>query len=129
MLDVTNYVAEATKEQAKALFGHTKFKLPDSHTLDSYIELLTPAMKKRVTIVLKANTMDSPDVTPDKISGYSEKYISKKFSLKGNFADRKLLLPTDPAHIWALLECLEEKYFTSELTHKMRETNSYSNLP
>jgi hypothetical protein len=128
LLDLTEHYAEVSTAEAKQVFSHKKLKLPQGVTIDEFVSLLTPSLRKKVAIVLRSKILDETGVNADSINDYAKEYLGRTFTVKGKFGDRQIELPTDVTELRSLLQCLEEQFFTTGLTKKQRETNSYADL-
>lgn len=127
-LPLDHLYTEASDEQVTALFAHPKLKLPDGTDVSALLPHLTPTARRKVAAVLESGVLNDAAVTPDKIKSYAEKYRGLELKLRTGGGQRRIELPTTPKHLVEFIRCLDEEFYTSELTQRPCETNSYRRL-
>jgi hypothetical protein len=127
-LPLDHLYREASNEQVRVLLGHAKLKLPEGATADGLMEHLTIPARKKIAAVLDSGILDADDVTADKIKAYAKKYCGMDMVLRTRGNRRQIEIPSEREQFLEFIRCLDEEFYTSELTQRRCETNSYRAL-
>ena len=124
-LPLDHLYREATTKQVEELLGHSKLILPPGFDMAVTLDAFTSITRKKVAAILDANTLQDAAVTPDKIKAYAKKYRKLDLTIRTKGGTRQIEVPSAPADVITLIRCLDEVFYTSELTDKQFETNSF----
>jgi hypothetical protein len=127
-LPLDHLYREASDKEVKELFRHAKLKLPEGFQSDDLLAHLNTPARKKVSAVLDSKILDIEEVTPEKIKSYAKKYRGLDVSLRGKPGSRCVELPSERHDLLEFIRCLDEEFYTSELTMRRCETNSYRPL-
>jgi|SRR6185312_11192434 len=127
-LPLDHLYREASDVQVKELFAHAKLKLPEGFQSNDLLAHMNTPARKKVSAVLDSKILDTEDVTPEKIKAYAKKYRGLDVSLRGKPGSRRVELPSEKQDLLEFIRCLDEEFYTSELTMRRCETNSYRRL-
>jgi hypothetical protein len=128
LLDLSHLYREATNEEIRGLIHHSTFALPKGVPEDTFLDHCNTMTRRKIHAVLDAGVLDDPEVTADRIKAYAHKYHNISLELKIKSGERKIELPADKLAFQALIRCLDQEFYTSELTHHPCQTNSYRRL-
>lgn len=78
--------------------------------------------------ILDSGILNSNEVTADRIKAYAKKYRGLDVSLRVRGSRRQVELPSNREALLEFIRCLDEEFYTSELTLRRCETNSYRPL-